>query len=158
MCSLKPVKKLIVPNKKCLKQYFLKREIKTLSSLCFPICHLFTCWTWAIHLDRALTTKFSVRVSKWDFKIHVLWASSDLLQHQYIIPLEYKCFSRRKKKSKGVVLQISHIEDFPVMPSGLKQTYFGGLDLDNLSAHARRINVMIHDWHVKQETNKYIQQ
>lgn len=92
MCFLKPVKKLIVPNKKCLTQYFLKREIKTLLNLCFPVIKLNlsnTSWscTW---------TKFSIHVSKWDFKICVLRATSDLLQHQYIIPLEYKCFSRKK--------------------------------------------------------------
>lgn len=44
-------------------------------------------------------------------------------------------FFPEEKKSKCVVLQISHIEDFPVMSSGLKQTYFGGLDLDNLIVH-----------------------
>lgn len=39
------------------------------------------------------------------------------------------------EKKIHVFLQMSYIEDFPVMPSGLKQTYFGGLDLDSIIVH-----------------------
>lgn len=128
MCSLKPVKKLIVPNKKCLKQYFLKREIKTLS-LCFPICHLFTCWTWAIHLDRALRLNLAF-TSVNEISKYMYFEQAQIYYSTNILFLLNTNVFPEEKKSKCVVLQISHIEDFPVMPSGLKQTYFGG---DNLT-------------------------